>query len=128
VIGPVHHVAIATRDPQRLATFYEGLGLARVKEHKEDDGRVRSVWLDLGGAALLMLERADAPAPEATDFAQKTPGFHLLALSIAAANRSRVLQLLHERGVRVEQQTAFTVYLRDPDGNRIGLSHYPEPA
>ena len=30
--------------------------------------------------------------------------------------------------VRVAGRTRWTIYLRDPEGNRIGLSHYPDEA
>jgi glyoxylase I family protein len=125
----VHHVAIATADPLRLAAFYERLGLKTAKEHRFDDGLVRSVWLELGGGAILMLELADTVAPSgAAPFATKTPGLHLLALAIAAADRARVVQHLLAADIRIEHETPFTLYIRDPEGNRIGLSHYPDPA
>jgi hypothetical protein len=28
----------------------------------------------------------------------------------------------------VQGSTAYTLYVLDPDGNRVGLSHYPEAA
>lgn len=123
----VHHVAIATPDPERLAVFYtEALGLRRSKVHHEEGSRVRSIWLDMGGA-ILMLERADAsqPTESAEPFATKRPGLHLLAFAISAEERDAVVLKLRHRGVAIEHETAFTVYVRDPDGNRLGLSHYP---
>jgi len=31
---------------------------------------------------------------------------------------------LQAAGVRIEDRTAYTLYLRDPDGHRVGLSVY----
>ena len=35
---------------------------------------------------------------------------------------------LRSRGVEVVHRTAWTIYVRDPEGNRIGLSHHPDAA
>ncbi|HXX30163.1 MAG TPA: glyoxalase, partial [Myxococcaceae bacterium] len=31
-------------------------------------------------------------------------------------------------GVAVEHETRWTLYVRDPEGNRVALSHHPQPA
>jgi HSP20 family molecular chaperone IbpA len=33
---------------------------------------------------------------------------------------------LTDAGHPIEGETAFTLYVRDPDGTRVGLSHYPD--
>ena len=33
-----------------------------------------------------------------------------------------------ELGVGLVNRTRWTLYVRDPEGNRIGLSHYPDEA
>jgi catechol 2,3-dioxygenase-like lactoylglutathione lyase family enzyme len=115
----IHHLAIATPDPQRLAQFYESvLGLARVREWPGEGG-VRSVWLALG-EALLMLERCGGSAA-ATPFTEKTPGLHVLALEIPAGAREDWRARL---GARLVHETEYTLYVQDPDGNRVGLSCY----
>lgn len=115
----LHHVAIATPDPLRLARFYEEvIGLPRVREWPGDDG-VRSVWMGCGEATL-MLERC-AGAAQASAFADKTPGLHLVALRIPGEERAAWREKL---GARVVHETEFTLYVQDPDGNRVGLSCY----
>jgi hypothetical protein len=47
----------------------------------------------------------------------------MLAFAIAPAERAAYAQRLP-----VEHETRFTLYIRDPDGRRVGLSHYPEEA
>ena len=115
----LHHLAVATPDPVALARFYEDvLGLVREREWPGDDG-VRSVWLRLG-TARLMLERCDGVIVP-SDFLEKKPGIHLLALTIDKSERGLWEKKL---GARIVHRTEFTLYLHDPDGNRIGLSHY----
>jgi catechol 2,3-dioxygenase-like lactoylglutathione lyase family enzyme len=124
-VGGVHHVALLARDVGRLAAFYRDvLGLAELRRHHHEDGRLRSVWLQLGtGPAFLAVEPADEGAQGA---APQGPGWFLLALSIPAAGRSEARGWLQGRGVEVERESRWTLYVRDPEGNRVALSHHPE--
>jgi catechol 2,3-dioxygenase-like lactoylglutathione lyase family enzyme len=112
----VHHIALRTRDLERLERFYAGLlGL----EVTRRDGE-RSVWLDAGGT-ILMLERADEDEPTAAVGTKET-----LAFAVDPRARRAQKARLRDAGVTVEGETAFTTYFRDPDGRRIAVSHYPE--
>ena len=53
-------------------------------------------------------------------------GWHLLALSIQPGERAAVEQMLQEHGVSVEERSDYSLYIRDPEGNRIALSHWPQ--
>ena len=55
-------------------------------------------------------------------------GHHLLALRIRRDQRATWEAKLAAAGVTVSHRTAYTIYFSDPEGNRLGLSHYPEPA
>lgn len=115
----LHHVAIASPDPLRLALFYETvIGLPRVREWLGEGG-VRSVWLGCGEATL-MIERCTGVAMTGA-FADKLPGLHLLALRIAPGERETWRARL---GTLLVHETEFTLYVQDPDGNRVGLSCY----
>jgi catechol 2,3-dioxygenase-like lactoylglutathione lyase family enzyme len=111
----IHHVALRTPDVARLERFYAGaLGLSVVRR---DDAR-GSVWLALGpaadpGGAVLMLERAEPGEPAVPAGSHELVAF---AVDDLAPWRSRVA---------VEAETAHTLYFRDPDGRRVGLSTYP---
>ena len=101
----VHHIALAVTELPAAEAFYSGvLGLAVIARG------ARSIWLDLDGA-ILMLEREGTPG-----------GPHCLALAILPGERADWRARL---GAAIENETAYTLYLRDPDGNRIGLSCYP---
>jgi len=109
----VHHVAIDVRDLDAAEAFYGGvLGLPLLARHATPDGAPRSVWLDMGDGAILMLERGAGGH-----------GKYVLALRIAREERAAWSAKL-----AVQASTAYTLYVLDPDGNKVGLSHYPEPA
>ena len=123
----VHHVAIKVRDLARAEPFFvQTLGLAVLRRWPAADGAgERSLWLDLGAGAFLALERSsNQREPSAAD----DPGLHLLALRIERAERQAWIDRLASAGVPLYAQTAFTIYCKDPEGNRIGLSHWPDPA
>jgi glyoxylase I family protein len=126
-----HHLAIQVRDLAATERFYRKvLGLAVIKRWPAHDGNVdaeRSVWLDVGDGAFLALERVAGGATAAEDAARaERPGLHLVALRIERSAREDWAQRLAAAGVAVEARTAFTLYVRDPEGNRVGLSHWPD--
>ena len=125
----VHHIAIQVADLERARAFYvDVLGLPETRRQPH------SIWLDAGGA-IVMLERPPADAPDATaprgepaPWKSARTGLHLLALDIPADAREAWRAKLVAAGAPLEGETAFTLYTRDPDGTRIGLSSYPVPA
>jgi len=113
----VHHLAFRTGDLARLEQFYvHALGLAVVRRSEG-----RGVWLDAAGS-LVMLELAEpgeaSPAAGTMD---------LVAFEVAPSTRAFYMDRLARAGVPIEGSTDFTLYVRDPDGRRIGLSSYPAP-
>jgi catechol 2,3-dioxygenase-like lactoylglutathione lyase family enzyme len=113
----IHHLAFRTTDVPRLERFYTGvLGLEVLRR----DGS-RSVWLDAGGAIVMLERRGDGepaidPASmEVTCFAMSPHDARARLARLAAAN------------VVIEGLTSSSLYFRDPDGRRIGLSTYPDP-
>ena len=122
----VHHVAIKVRDLARAERFFVNiLGLAVLRRWPAPDRLAeRSLWLDLGAGAFLALEKSSS---EGGPLDADRPGLHLLALRIERAERQAWIDRLANAGVPLYDQTAFTIYCRDPEGNRIGLSHWPDP-
>jgi catechol 2,3-dioxygenase-like lactoylglutathione lyase family enzyme len=132
-----HHLAIQVRDLPGAERFYvEVLGLPVVRRWPREDGLPgeRSLWLSVGqagspahGDEFIALEACDVERP-ATPFRDPHGGLHLLSLRIPAADRGAWEQRLQGLGIEMVHRTRWTLYLRDPEGNRIGLSHYPDEA
>jgi glyoxylase I family protein len=120
----LHHLALGARDLELVAAFYRDLlGLHELIRHHEPDGRLRSIWLDLGGA-ILMIERTLEPARRVRGVGS---GPFLLALSATVRERDRLERALAAAGFPVESRTEHTIYLRDAEGNRFAISSYPLP-
>lgn len=116
-----HHVALRSRDPARLAAFYQRIfSLSERSRAHAPDGSLRSVWLALGPHAVLMVERAGPDEPAVP------PGsMELFALAVTPAERDALLDVLAAEGVALEARTEHTLYFRDPEGRRVGASSYP---
>lgn len=111
----IHHVAFRTDDLPRLERFYvDALGLAITKRSEP-----RSIWLDAGGT-ILMLELRDPGEPTLPADSKE-----LIAFTLDPASLPLVKARLARANVPIEASTDFTIYLRDPDGRRVGLSSYP---
>ena len=118
----VHHLAVRVADLDRAEAFYSGvIGLAVIRRLDDDGGRPRAVWLGLDGA-FLALELA----PESTRAPEGGPSFHCIALAIPTSDRESWRRRLESAGYPIERETSFTIYVKDPDRNLIGLSHHPE--
>ena len=121
-VTTLHHLALGTRDVESLARFYRDLiGLAELTRHSYADGSLRSVWLDLGGAVLMIEPTEEAPRRVEGVAA----GPFLLAFRATRGEQASIAAKLASVACTVESQTEYTTYARDPDGNRIAFSAYP---
>lgn len=142
-ISGAHHLAIKVRDLAAAERFYAGvLGLRVARRWPAADGAgERSLWLDLGAAGdtFLALETLTASAALDVDAAAarsgalpspsgERPGHHLVALRIGRDQRSAWEARLTGAGVTISHRSDYTIYFTDPEGNRLGLSHYPDRA
>lgn len=109
----IHHVAFRTHDLPRLHAFYASVGFETVRSDE------RSAWMRAGDA-ILMLEHAEAG--EANDLSGSR---ELVAFEVTIEARTNLVKKLHAIGVATDGATPFTTYVRDPDGRRVGFSHYP---
>jgi catechol-2,3-dioxygenase len=121
----LHHLALGARDVASLAEFYRDvLGLAEISRHDEAAGGIlRSVWLDLGGGAILMIEKTQEEARRPMQ--GRGAGLFLLALTADEKTVESRCKDLEDRGIYQEAATQFTRYFRDPEGNRFAFSVHP---
>jgi catechol 2,3-dioxygenase-like lactoylglutathione lyase family enzyme len=121
-----HHLAIQVRDVERVTAFYrEVLGFSELKRHYRADGSLRSVWVEVPGGGFLALEEVSGE-PEPGPFRNERPGLFLLAFRIPRSARAGAVETFARAGVPLENETKWTLYVRDPEGNRVALSHHPE--
>lgn len=114
----LHHLALRVADCTRAAAFYSGvLGLRELRRFEEADG-LRSVWLRAGDAVLMLERSLRGRGPD-------EGSGHLLALAVTglAEWEARLLAA----GVPIDDRTQHTLYVRDPDGHRVGLTVYENP-
>jgi glyoxylase I family protein len=111
----LHHLALRVADCERALAFYSGLlGLPEVRR-VEEGGAVRAVWV-AAGDTVIMLEstlRGAGPAEGSG---------HVLAF--AADDLRAWERRLAQAGIPVDDRTEHTLFVRDPDGHRVGLSDY----
>jgi len=111
----LHHLAFRSGDVPRLVAFYTNIfGLATQKPF---DGR--SAWLAVGDG-VLMLEVAPPEEPKIPHGSLECTVF---ATDVAGREAFRAACM--QNAVPLDGETAFTSYVRDPDGRRVGVSHYP---
>ncbi|PJZ40639.1 glyoxalase [Leptospira kmetyi] len=107
----IHHIAIGSPNVSSLTAFYETLpGFQKLKENKNEDGSLRSVWFQTG-ESILMLE---------TDGIAKGPKALILDASSLTSESAKILP-------KWIQETEYTKYFKDPDGNLLGYSSFPKP-
>lgn len=121
----LHHIALGARDVSAVAAFYrQAFDLTELTRHLDDRGNLRSIWLDLGGS-ILMIERTEVSPPIVDGIGA---GPFLLAFAISVDQRPAMEEQLANLGSPIEERTNFTSYARDPEGNRVAISHFPEPS
>jgi glyoxylase I family protein len=118
----VHHIAFRTHDLERARRFYvDAIGLRELSQQRRSDGSTRAIWMSLDGV-VLMLESSDPAEPGPVP-----GGMDMVAFAIDEGARAAIRTRLALASVPIDAETQFTLYVRDPDGRRIGLSSYPFP-
>ena len=111
----IHHVALRVADVARALGFYAGvLGLQELERRGSSDG-LAAAWLEAGEIVLMLEQRLRGQGAGAGSA-------HVLAFHIddVAAWETR----LAAAGVAIDDRTPHTIYVRDPDGHRVGLTTY----
>jgi glyoxylase I family protein len=115
-VGAVHHLALRVADVERALAFYaDVLGLTERRRLEEPDGRLRSAWLQTGTLVLMLEQELRGSGPE-------IGSGHVLAFAVG--DLSAWEARLATAGVAIDDRTAHTLFVRDPDGHRVGLSAF----
>lgn len=125
----IEHVALWTRDIERLRTFYEVAFGARANARYESRNAVgfASYFLTFpdGGARMELMQRPDLAS------AAPPPALGYAHLAIAVGSREAVdalVERLRAQGVTVRSEARTTgdgyyeAVVEDPDGNRIEIT------
>lgn len=109
----LHHVALRVTHLEKCRAFYSDvLGLPEMKRSDH------SIWLRAGDVVLMLESRLRGVGPEAGSG-------HLLAF--AAEDLGGWEKRLGDAGIPIDDRTPTTIYVRDPEGHRVGLSAYILP-
>jgi glyoxylase I family protein len=120
--GP-HHIALKVADLNTCERFYtEVLGLGVIARHADGKGAPRAVWFSLG-ETILMLERGQGNGAKKLN--NDAHGWHLVAMRIERDAREMWKSKLSAAGVSLVDESDYSIYFNDPEGNRLALSHYP---
>ena len=108
----LHHLAFRAANVTATVAFYRDvLGLKVVKSDE------RSTWL-AASAVVVMVE------PRGADEPSRNADLDLVAFAIGQEERRLWPTRIRSMGLTIEAETEATIYLRDPDGRRVGLSAY----
>ena len=115
VSSGICELVLETPDPERLARFYEGLGLTRLST---DEGRI---WLAAGSSSRLGMW-----SPGEKEFGDRGGSHVHFALSLESGTIERAEEALRGRGLDVEGPVEHeggdrSLYFYDPEGNRVEL-------
>lgn len=117
-----HHVAIKVLDVEEVAAFYRDvLALPELQRWARPDGALRSIWL---GATAGQGAEGGFLAIEATEQGER-PSHSIVALRIEVEERATLSKALAAQGVEVVRETDWSIFVFDPAGNTVGLSHHP---
>lgn len=120
----IHHIALFARRPLETAAFYSALlGLEEIRR-SEDKAGLYSIWLK-AGRSVLMVERADEAPGEELPEGLRPANHCLIAFCLDAKEEVAFIERLTSLGGRILHRTDFTLYFRDPEGNRAAVSWYP---
>ncbi len=128
MISHIDHLVITVRSLERTCAFYERvLGFRRV------DAEGKPTALHFGSAKLSVHEaghtfepKAATPVPGSADFCMiASESLDVVAARLASENVAIEMGPVERAGAA---GTMTSLYFRDPDGNLVEVSRYPEQA
>ena len=119
------HVAIRVKKLDEMLDFYcRGLGLKEAFRIKNDDGSLRIVFLHISEKQYLELRLGGEDRPFFDD--SKSVGIRHICFTVDDLSKSK--KEMEERGVIFDSETLklkdnnLTIYLFDPDGNKLEMT------
>jgi glyoxylase I family protein len=112
----IHHVAFRCSNPTAMSKFYADLGFGDIEPQPHG-----SYWIR-AERTILMFEQRGEGEPRT-----EPETLELLCFAIAPEAREQARTRIVAAGSQVESETSYTLYFRDPEGRRLGFSHYPQP-
>ena len=119
-------ITIAVDDLERMATFYEGMGL---KRHRIDDG---VAFFQMGGAILGLFPRPSAEEDSGITFGSGISRVYLAYNTRSDDEVDEVLRQAEEAGGRIVKPAGRAFwggwygYFADPEGNLWEVAHNPD--
>lgn len=119
-------VTIAVDDLDRMASFYQAMGL---KRHPIDDG---VAFFQMGGAILALFPRAAAEPDTGIEFGEGPSRVYLAHNTRSDAEVDRVLAEAERAGGRIVKPAGRAFwggwygYFADPEGNLWEVAHNPQ--
>lgn len=114
----LHHLALRVGDLERARAFYGDLLGLPERRRFEQEGRLRSIWLEAAGVMIMLEAQLRGPGAE-------EGSAHLLALAVDDLVGWEAK--LAAAGIVLADRTDHTLYFHDPDGHRVGLSDFAFP-
>lgn len=132
LVDGINHVALVTRDLERLTGFFRDVFGAEVLTELEAEGRIRRHCLLQVGerAALHLMEAPDAELPEGPMFSRGR--LDHLGLSVADevslhSARERLVDVGQSAGEINDLGAVLSVHFRDPDGTEGEVCWLKQP-
>ena len=119
-ITQIHHLALLSAEPTRLANFYRKVFDLKPLSIQRANGKIRSIWFSFNGT-ILMIERSHLKKSARTN-----NGYHLLAFTIKSNSAGVWRKRLSNHKIMISTESKYSIYFNDPDGNRLALSAYPD--
>ncbi len=119
----IHHIAFKSDNLESYCHFYENVFQIKAEKTLHDEtGHVRSKWYRIG-SVILMLERRDT----APNTSQLTPEHRNTFVFSIKKNEKEIWRThLQAQNISLCSESPYTIYFLDPEGQRLGLSHYPD--
>ena len=130
-VTDMDHIVLRVRDVEAAIEFYTqvlGMQPHRVEEYRKGEVPFPCARVNSGTIIDLL------PSPDQGPIGDGPRNLDHYCLTIAATDMERLSEELAERGVEVisdapgqrsgARGTATSIYIRDPEGNRIELRHY----